>query len=263
MFFVLSKIFGFLTEPSNVLILLGLIGAVLTATRWRRGGVRLMVASVVLLAIAGYSPVSSLLIEPLEDRFPPWDASRGLPDGIVVLGGSINPEVSAYRNEPQLNEAAERLTVAVALARRYPSAKLVFSGGTGNMIFKTSTEGDQARAFFLQLGVPEAQLIIERRSRNTAENAQFTKELVQPQPGQRWLLVTSAAHMPRAVGIFRKAGFPVEAYPVDWRTRGPDDLVPFDRLSRGLARFDTASHEWVGLIGYWLTGRTSELFPAP
>jgi uncharacterized SAM-binding protein YcdF (DUF218 family) len=131
------------------------------------------------------------------------------------------------------------------------------------MIFKTSTEGDQARAFFLQLGVPEAQLSIERRSRNTAENAKFTKELVQPQPGQRWLLVTSAAHMPRAIGIFRKAGFPVEAYPVDWRTRGPDDLVPFDRLSRGLARFDTASHEWVGLIGYWLTGRTSELFPAP
>lgn len=75
---------------------------------------------------------------------------------------------------------------------------------------------------------------------------------------------TSAYHMPRAVGVFRKAGFAVEPYPVDWRTRGAqDELRPFASVGDGLRRVDTAVREWVGLAVYWLTGRSSELFPGP
>jgi len=104
----------------------------------------------------------------------------------------------------------------------------------------------------------------EDRSRNTVENAVFSKAIAQPKSGERWLLVTSAHHLPRAVGVFRKVGFPVEPYPVDWRTRGPKDVLrPFATLGDGLRRSDTAVREWVGLAVYWLTGRTSELFPAP
>ncbi len=107
-------------------------------------------------------------------------------------------------------------------------------------------------------------MILESRSRNTIENALLTKQLVQPKPGERWLLVTSASHMPRSVGVFRRAGFPVEAHPVDWRTRGrADAFAPFGTLAAGLARTDTALHEWAGLVGYRLTGRTSELLPGP
>jgi uncharacterized SAM-binding protein YcdF (DUF218 family) len=88
--------------------------------------------------------------------------------------------------------------------------------------------------------------------------------MVAPKPGELWLLVTSAVHMPRAIGVFRKAGFDIEAYPVDWRTRGWSDAAePFDQLSSGLARTDAATHEWVGLIAYWLSGRSSELLPGP
>jgi uncharacterized SAM-binding protein YcdF (DUF218 family) len=263
MFFYLSKVLGFVTVPSNLLIFTGLFGLLLTATRWRRAGMRLMGAALLLLAVAGYSPLANLLIEPLEDRFPPWNASRGAPDGIIVLGGAINPEVSAARGAPQLNEAAERITAGVELARRYPSAKLVYSGGSANMIFINAMEADQALTLMLGLGVPRERLVIERRSRTTAENAVYSKQLLRPQPEQRWLLVTSAAHMPRAIGVFRKAGFAVEAYPVDWRTRGPGDLVPFNVLSGGLARLDTAAHEWIGLLAYWLAGKTSELLPSP
>ena len=87
---------------------------------------------------------------------------------------------------------------------------------------------------------------------------------MQPKPSERWLLVTSAHHMPRSIGIFRKAGFPVEAHPVDFRTRGWQDLDgPFGSLAAGLARTDAAMHEWAGLFVYWLTERTSELFPGP
>ena len=106
--------------------------------------------------------------------------------------------------------------------------------------------------------------MLESESRTTAENATFTRQLVSPKPGERWLLVTSAFHMPRSMGAFRKAGFEVEAYPVDWRSRGWSDLAsPFSSLSMGLARTDTAVHEWTGLIAYWMTGRSSELFPGP
>ena len=105
--------------------------------------------------------------------------------------------------------------------------------------------------------------MLETRSRNTEENAVFTKELVQPKPGERWLLVTSAQHMPRAIGCFRRAGFPVEAYPVDWHTRRALRLAPMETLSGGLGRLDNAVHEWIGLVSYWLTGRTSELLPGP
>ena len=102
------------------------------------------------------------------------------------------------------------------------------------------------------------------RDSNTLENAILSKDLARPQPGERWLLVTSAYHMPRAIGIFRKAGFDVEPYPVDWRTSGSGDaLRPFPTVGDGLRRTDTAVREWVGLLVYWLMGMSSSLFPAP
>jgi uncharacterized SAM-binding protein YcdF (DUF218 family) len=264
MFFFLSKTLGFFAYPSNVVALIALLGLALAVTRFRRAGLWLMGLSAVLLAIAGWSPLGNFMIYPLEQRFPPWDASRGPPDGIIVLGGAVTPELSAARNEPHLNEAAERLTAMAVLARRYPQARLVYSGGSSGLVRNDSLEADHARDLLERLGIPRERILIERRARNTAENAAFAKALVQPKPGERWLLVTSAAHMPRAIGIFRRQGFPVEAFPVDWRTRGPADMTtPFHALSMGLARFDTAMHEWIGLVVYWLAGKTSELFPAP
>jgi uncharacterized SAM-binding protein YcdF (DUF218 family) len=268
MFFVLSKTAGFFALPSNGLMVLGLAGVALLAMRRRRLGLWLVVASVVLLAVAGYSPLGNILMSSLEERFPPndptWDAARGAPAGIVVLGGAIMPEVSAARGTAELTEAAERMTAAVALARQYPQARIVFSGGNGGLMSDEATEAQVAERLFVALGLPRERLVFEGRSRNTAENAAFTQALVQPKPGERWLLVTSAYHMPRAVGCFRKAGFPVEAYPVDWRTSGPQDAtVPFNQLSAGLARTDTAAREWIGLVAYWVTGRVSALLPSP
>ena len=97
----------------------------------------------------------------------------------------------------------------------------------------------------------------------TAENAAYSKALVKPKPGERWLLVTSAQHMPRAMGAFRKAGFPVEAYPVDWRSLPRLRLQFPASFSLGLVRSDDTVHEWVGLFVYWITGRSSELLPGP
>jgi uncharacterized SAM-binding protein YcdF (DUF218 family) len=265
MFFVLAKIFGFFALPSNLLISLGLIGLVLMATRYARVGRRLAIASLVLIAIAGWSPLGNALILPLEERFPSWDAARGAPNGIICLGGALDTVVSPVRGEVALNEAAERMTAVAELARRYPDARIVFTGGSGRLVYGgTTTEAELAARLFASFGIEKARITLEDQSRDTLENTRFTKELVQPKSGERWLLVTSAHHMPRSVGIFRTAGFPVEAFPVDYRTRGAVDLLrPFSPLSDGLRRTDTAMREWVGLVVYRMTGRTAELFPAP
>src|SRR5262249_38657919 len=135
MFFPLSKILGFFAIPSNLVVSIGILGLLLLPTRFARAGRALAFASLIVLAILGLSPAGNALIIPLEERFPRWDTTRGAPDGIIVLGGAISPDVSAARDEVALNEAAERLTVVAELARRYPHARIVFSGGRAALIY--------------------------------------------------------------------------------------------------------------------------------
>jgi uncharacterized SAM-binding protein YcdF (DUF218 family) len=264
MFFVLAKILGFFALPSNLIILSGLLGIVLMATRFRRVGAWFAGVSIVLLAIIGLTPIGNALILPLEQRFPAWREGGRPPDGFVVLGGALDAVVSGARHEIALNEAAERMTEVAGLARRYPQARIVFSGGSGQLVFRGENESALALRLFGYFGIARDRIFLEDRSRDTVENARFTRAVADPKPGERWLLVTSAYHMPRSIGTFRRAGFAIEAYPVDWRTRGVSDLRrPFTNLGDGIRRTDTAVREWVGLLAYRLAGHTSELFPAP
>ena len=261
--FGLSKLLGFFLLPSNLLILLALIGILLMGTRYKRLGQILTIIAVLLLTIIGIGPVGNALMVPLEDRFPKWDPRSGSPHGIIVLGGAVSPDVSAVRGEIALNEAAERMTAVAKLAREHPEAKIVFTGGSGRL-FGGASEADFVAILFESFGVAPHRVMLENKARNTIENATFTKALVNPKAQERWLIVTSAHHMPRSVGIFRKAGIPVEAHPVDFRTRGADDITTtFGSIASGLARTDTAVHEWAGLLVYWLSGDSSELFPGP
>jgi uncharacterized SAM-binding protein YcdF (DUF218 family) len=264
LFFVLSKTLGLMLLPTNFLIGVGLLGAILLATRFASFGRKLMVASVVLLAICGFSPLGKLLLYPLESRFPPWDAARGAPDGIVVLGGSIDADLSAAHGAAIVRTAADRIIAAAALAHRYPNARVIFSGGNPNLVANDAREADFAGALFESLGTSKARLMMERRSRNTDENAEFSKALAAPKDGERWLLVTSALHMPRSIGLFRKTGFNVEAYPVDWRLGERADLLTFSAIALdGLGRTDIAMREWMGLVAYRATGKIDELLPGP
>ena len=265
MFFALSKTLGIMLLPINFLIELGLLGLLLVGLRWRKLGRGLMAASILLLAIAGFTPAGNLLMYPLETRFPPWDASHGAPDGIVVLGGGIDPDPSAVHGEAAFTSSGGRLISAAIYARRYPNARILYSGGSANFLGDTSAkEADFAVKVLEGLGVASERIIIERESRNTFENAEFSRKLADPKPGERWLLMTSAFHMPRAMGIFRKVGFNVEPCPVDWRLAGRADLVKFPVLSdEGLQHTNLAVREWLGLIAYRLAGRTDELFPGP
>jgi uncharacterized SAM-binding protein YcdF (DUF218 family) len=262
LFFILSKTLGIILLPANFLIGAGLLGAVLMATRFAALGRRLMIAALVLLAICGFTPLGNLLLYPLEARFPPWDAGRGAPDGIVVLGGSIDPDISMAHGVAIVSRAADRLIATAALARRYPDARIIFTGGSANLISNDAREADYVAGIFENLGVAPARLTVDRRARNTQENAEFAKAIAAPKAGERWLLVTSAYHMPRSVGLFRKAGFAVEPYPVDWRAGV--DLWAWRPLSlEGLGVVDASVREWMGLLAYRISGKTSELFPGP
>lgn len=259
---MLSKTLGIVFLPTNLLILLGIVGVILLATRFAALGRKLMVAAIVLLVLCAFSPLGALLTYPLESRFPPWDPSRGAPDGIIVLGGPVEAELSAEHGTPVTHNGADRMFAAGELAVRYPNARIVFTGGSSNLMSSDAREADYAGMLLQNLGIPKERMIMERRSRNTYENALFTKALVNPKPGERWLLVTSAYHMPRSVGIFRKAEFAVEPYPVDWRIG--EHLFKVETIAAdGLSRTDLAIREWLGLITYRLRGRTAELLPGP
>lgn len=264
MFFVLSKVLGFFATPSNAMATICVVGVVLYVIGRQRAGLRWLTTGVALLLLFGLSPLGNLLLLPLSERFPAWRDNGDKPAGIIVLGGAVDGNISAARGAVEINSAAERMTEAVAMARRYRDAKIVFTGGSGSILPNSITEAPFAERLLLDLGLDPQRLVLEGLSRNTAENAVLTRRLLEPKPGERWLLITTASHMPRSIGAFRAAGFDVEAYPVDWRTRGWVDAgVPFYTLSDGLWRVDTAVHEWIGLAVYWLTGRSSELFPGP
>jgi uncharacterized SAM-binding protein YcdF (DUF218 family) len=264
LFFVLSKTFGVMSLPSNFLIAIGLLGVVLCVTRFASFGRKLMIASIVLLAICGLSPIGYWLLYPLESRFPPWNPAEGAPDGIIVLGGPIDADLSAAHGTAVIRTAADRIFATAALARQYPNARIVYSGGSSNLVSTGAREADYAAELLESLGVAKSRLIMERQSRNTQENAEFSKALVKPKSGERWLLVTSAYHMPRSVGLFRKAGFPVEPYPVDWRAGGSPALLEWSNVEDdGLGRTDLGFREWLGLLAYWLAGKIDSPFPGP
>jgi uncharacterized SAM-binding protein YcdF (DUF218 family) len=264
LFFILSKTLGILLLPTNFFVILGLVGVILLVTRFAPLGRKLLIISALLLAICSFSPLGNLLLYPLESRFPPWDDARGAPDGIVILGGPIDTDMSAAHHTPTTRYGADRLIAGAALAFRYPNARFVFTGGSGNLIPSDAKEADYASEIFTSLGIPKTRQILERLSRNTYENAEFTKALVEPKPDERWLLVTSAYHMPRSMGLFRKAGFNVEPYPVDWRVDSGAGLFRFTNFSLdGLTRTEIAVREYMGLLTYWLAGRIDTLFPGP
>ena len=264
-FFIVSKIFWMLASPINLLLFAALVGVLLCFGRRARFGRGLALTAVLILVAAATLPLGVLLIAPLEDRFPQPPADMAAPYGIVVLGGAINGPVSEARGQTVFNEGGERVTEAVILAKRFPQARIVYTSGTNSMAAGNSTEALQARKFMSQMGIAAERVTIEDKARNTDENARYTAAIVDPKPSQTWLVVTSAFHMPRAMGVFEKVGFNAVAYPVSFYTRGrwgPDLRLSF-KSGRNLRVFETALHEWIGLAAYWASGRIDHLFPGP
>lgn len=263
-FYHASKIIWFVAQPSSLVAILLVAGALLLWRRRVRWGRRSLALGIVLYLVAGFSPLGNWLLIPLEARIPRADVQNADISGIIVLGGALDTIIGNSRGDVTLNEAAERMTEAAALARRYPEAKIVFSGGVGEILYSGTTESHLARGLFTSLGISPERLVFENKSRNTAENAALTAGLLRGGDGAGWLLVTSAFHMPRATALFEAQDVRVLPWPVDHRTRGGQDVWRFfPRASEGLRRVDLATKEWAGLVVYWLRGLIPSPFPAP
>ncbi len=262
--FVLSKVVIFLTDLDFIVPVLLCLGALLLWTRWRRAGRWIVSAAMLGVVALSVFPVGHWLIAVLENRFPVVHELPKPITGIVTLGGTIGQFMTAARGQPSLTDGAERLTEFVALARRHPKARLVFSGGSGSLTRQDVKEADAARLFFRRMGLDVSRILFERQSRTTFETATLTPALTRPGAGERWVLITSALHMPRAIGAFRKAGWSPLPYPVDFRTFGPPRFTPRIRLSlKGLGEFNAALREWTALAVYRLLDRTDAFLPAP
>jgi uncharacterized SAM-binding protein YcdF (DUF218 family) len=256
MYDLLSRSLGTLSNPATLLaitILLGLFAAVIG---YDGLALTCLAVSAAFVVLFGVLPTANWITFPLEARFA---ANPTLPDrvaGIVALGGMERVEQSISWGRPSLNDPGP-IAALVSLGRRYPEAQLVFSGGGNARI----SEAAVARDFLSELGASDRSIIYEDRSRNTLENARLTHALVRPKPDELWIVVSQAAAMPRAMGVFRKAGWNVIAFPAGYLSHdGSAGFLSFDLLD-GLVVASVALHEWIGLIVYWAMGYTDEVFP--
>lgn len=261
MFFILSKMLAILLEPLAHPYILLLLAGLMRLLR-RRRMMRLCIGmAVVLPLLYAVLPLSTLPLRMLEDSYEVPKVTQQV-DGILVLGGHTdNGWVSETRGQAQQNRASDRLTKAIMLHRQQPQAMLIFTGFSGRLSPRGWNEAEITRRLLDELGVSENDVLFEVTSRNTWENAVNSLKVAVPQPGSRWILVTSASHMPRAVAAFTAAGWEgLIPYPTDFQTptHGPE---AFD-LAVGTAAVRNWLHEYVGIAAYRITGRASAVSDA-
>lgn len=255
-FFIASKTLGVFARVETWLVI-GLLAALVAGLRGRQRQSLTWVAAV-LVALAGLTafPLAEPLMRALEVTYPA-DPALGRVDGIIVLGGAEHLGPHARWGGLATNEAGERLIAGLDLARRFPEAKLIYTGGTAGLL-QNRNPGLPSRMvadFWAEMGIPQTRIVLEGLSRSTAENATFTRDLIKPQPEQHWVLVTSAWHMPRAMETFARAGWTdLTPWPVDFRSYGSAFRFEW-RLDDHIVQLDTALKEWVGRMAYWVAGK--------
>lgn len=264
-FFTISKLFWALLAPSSVIVLLILGAWLAQVTGGQRLARRLLSLCTLLLVLISALPLGDWLLAPLEKRFPANSALPANADGIIVLGGAIDPERSEYWQQAELTEAGERISAFVYLANLYPQAQLIYSGGNNALGGSELKETDYAPYLLAQLGLAEERaLLFESESRNTWENVVNSQALIGSENSEtagNWIVITSAFHMPRATGAFCRRQWPVYTYAVDHRSN-PEPLwrLQFTPL-HNLQLLELALREWLGLLAYRVTGRSDRLLP--
>lgn len=261
--FMISKIFWLVAQPLSLAFIAIVLALFLAALNLRRLGMLFSAFAVLILFVVLYTSAGSVLMQRLEDRFAKPSDPESL-SCMIVLGGSFDTQVTTVRGGIELNDGADRFTEALRLAIRYPESRILVSGGDGS--FSGAYEGDAVTAarFFAAYGIAPERLVREETSRNTFENTLNTRDLLVANGLENCLLVTSAFHMPRSMGLFRKAGIPVVAWPTDYRTTGEEVLrLDFTQPTRNTQLMSTALRETIGLAAYYMMGRTDSLFPAP
>ena len=261
MFFYLSKVFWLFANPGNILFFVICLTCFLTWIKWFKAVKFLITLMAIVLAIISVFPIGSIITNHLENRFSIPDPMPKNIAGIIVLGGIVDQYLTSDRQQTSINSAVERLTEFARLSKIYPDVKLIFTGGSGVLGHQDLKEADFIKPILEELGMTLGRIIFESQSRNTAENASYVKKLIKTDNTNPWILITSAFHMPRAVASFRQQELNVLAYPVDYKTPIKLEFSLGLNLLTGLGSFSLAIHECIGLLFYWVSGLTNELYP--
>lgn len=254
-FFWCSKLFWGIVSPDGLLVMVFALAMGLWA--WGRINVarRLLTVLLGVIVVITLFPVGSWLLYPLESRYPANPELIDF-DGIVVLSGPEEGLKTAIWNSVSLGDSAERNLAFMALARKFPKAKLLFTGGSGELFGQQYQAANVARRLFKEQGLDLTRVVFESESRNTWENALFSKSIVNPKPDEKWVLITTGWHMPRAVGVFCQLDWPVIPYPVDFRTLPGYFWSVEWRFLEHLRTLKIAIKEWLGVSVYQLTGKS-------
>jgi uncharacterized SAM-binding protein YcdF (DUF218 family) len=262
LFFYLARYVWTVVSPDSLfIILLSLCLLLLLFGQTKKATVLLSLLTVTTLFISFFS-VGDWLLYPLESRYKTNPELPEKIDGIIVLGGSVIPDRSAEWQQLETNLYHERLSSFIDLAKRYPDARLVFSGGNSDTDKEKPTEAQIAEKHFLASGIEQDRLFMENKARNTYENAIYIKQLMAPKPDETWLMITTAYHMPRSVGVFCQQNWKVIPYPVDHQTLPSKLYQPGFSLIGHAYNLVLAAHEWLGLLAYYVSGKTNDIFPS-
>ena len=258
---LLSDLTWTLLQPGGLVLLVMLFSFVVLLFGGLRLGRRLLGLALLVAALPALLPIEALVAAPLESQLLPPAALPAEVDGIIVLGGSVEPAVSRTTGQLNLNDAGERVLAGAALAERYPNAQLVFTGLYREDVIGEFTAAPTPQSLLFGPEYSERAPVFIGAARSTYEEALLSLELLRPAAGETWLLVTSAYHMPRAFLTFQAQGWTLLPYPVDYRNVGEGNFKPSLNFIGKLANLDEVVREWGALIVYNRLGRTDSLFP--
>lgn len=253
-FFWISKLSWLLVSPHTIIVLWLALGVLFLWIKREILGRYILGFLLFTVLVIGFTPLEEWTLGPLEKRYQPNPSLTNV-DGIIVLAASEQPLLSGIWDQVILGDESERIMNFMMLARRFPEAQLVFTGGTSSLLDQELKGADIARRLFLEQGLDVANIVFERDSRTTYESVVFSEQLINPQPSQDWVLVTSASHMVRSVNVFCKVGWSVIPYPVDFETHRDKVRIHWD-LEESLRLLSKGLHEWLGIAAYRLSGRS-------
>ncbi len=262
--FLFSKLVWILGQPLSLAFFFAALGFVVGLFRWRRSSLAAVAVSIVILFVALFTSTGAYMIQGLEDRFPRPAGDPVDLKCMIVLGGGFDNDVDTYRGGYDLNGAGDRFVEVMRLAQKYPQARILVSGGDGSITGDYEGDAVISERLFSAFGIGKDRMVEDKDSRTTFENAVNTRQLLDGNGLSNCLLITSGFHMPRAVGIFRKLGIDVVPWVVDYRATGREYLrLDGTQPSLNAQLLSTAVREWMGLVAYWLRGRTDQLLPGP
>ena len=260
MSFYLSKIIWLILNPFNIFIFITLLSIFLYFVKLRRLSLIIFLINFVFIALISFLPIGSYLIYNIEKEYHSYIQPPEQVDGILILGGATNPILYNEYDQISLNGSSERLVESVFIIKKFDKAKVIFSGGSGIVNRPDFDHAQVAKSFYKKIGIEIDRIIFEDNSRNTYENIIYSKKIANPKLNENWLLITSASHMKRALLIADKNNWKLIPYAVDFKYIKDFKLIPNLKLLTNLISFQHGSREWLGLVSYYLMGRTDKIF---